>query len=76
MPKLYSPSQKVAVLLKQTETELRNWQDDPDSPRSDVDTMLAMVEDLRTWVQGHVLYDIEKVVWQYRENQKLPPNNQ
>lgn len=52
-------SQKAASALRRAEIALRNWQDDPNSPRSDVDKMLAIVDDLRDWVQGHVLADIE-----------------
>ena len=52
-------SQKAASALRRAEIALRNWQDDPNSPRSDVDKMLAIVADLRDWTQGHVLADIE-----------------
>ncbi|HLK60015.1 MAG TPA: hypothetical protein VKU00_25875, partial [Chthonomonadaceae bacterium] len=47
--------------LRRAERALRNWQDDPDSPRNDVDRMLDIIQDLRQWVQGHVLADIEKM---------------
>ena len=55
-----SPSQKAASALRRAECALRNWQDDPSSPRQDVDRMLAILNDLRGWVQGHVLFDIER----------------
>ena len=54
-----SPSQKAASALRRAERALQNWQDDPASPRQDVDRMIAIVNDLRGWVQGHVLSDIE-----------------
>ncbi len=60
MPSLISPAQRAAGALRRAERALRNWQDDPGSPRSDVDKMIAIVADLRTWVQGHLLLDIEK----------------
>ncbi len=60
MPSLISPAQRVAGALRRTDRALRNWQDEPESPRSDVDKMIAIVADLRTWVQGHLLLDIEK----------------
>jgi hypothetical protein len=56
-----TPAQKAANALRRAERALRNWQDDPDSPRQDVDKMLTIVGDLRQWVQGHVLADIERV---------------
>jgi len=52
-------SQKVASALFRAERALRNWQDDPDSPRADVDKMLAIIADLRAWVHGHVMDEIE-----------------
>ena len=55
-----SPSQKAASALRRAERALQNWQDDPASPRQDVDRMLAILNDLRGWVQGHVLSDIER----------------
>lgn len=60
MRPLLTPSQRVASALRRTEKALQSWQDDPDSPRHDVDKMLAVVTDLRAWVQGHVLADIER----------------
>lgn len=57
---LITPSQRAASALRRAERALRNWQDDPDSPRTDVDKMLKIVEDLRVWVQGHVLHDVER----------------
>lgn len=53
-------SQKTANALRRAETALRNWQDDPNSPRGDVDKMLTIIADLRAWVQGHVLTDVER----------------
>jgi len=61
MAPIFSSSQKAATALRRAERALRNWQDDEDSPRSDVDRMLAIMNDLTQWVQGHVLSDIEKV---------------
>ena len=61
MSPILTPSQKAASALRRAERALRNWQDDPDSPRSDVNRMLAIVDDLRKWVQAHVLADIEKL---------------
>ena len=60
MRPLLTNSQRVASALRRTEKALRSWQDDPDSPRHDVDKMLAVITDLRAWVQGHVLADIER----------------
>lgn len=61
MPPLYTASQRAANSLRRAERALRNWQDEPDSPRNDVDKMLTIISDLRAWVQGHVLADIEKI---------------
>ena len=47
--------------MRQVERALRNWQDDFDSPRADVDRILSIMNDLSHWVQGHVQADIEKV---------------
>ena len=60
MQQIVSPSQKAASALRRAERALQNWQDDPASPRQDVDRMIAIVNDLRCWVQGHVLSDIER----------------
>ena len=60
MRPIVAHSQQVASALRRVERALRNWQDDPDSPRADVDKMLAQVHDLRMWVQAHVLADIEQ----------------
>ncbi|HZP80352.1 MAG TPA: hypothetical protein VFB21_01820 [Chthonomonadaceae bacterium] len=76
MRHILSPSQRVASSLRRVEKALRDWQDDPDSPRADVNKMLATVGDLRLWVQGHVLADIERVERQIRErgtNSAPPP---
>lgn len=67
MQRLLTPSQRVALALRRAENALRNWQDDPDSPRKDVDKMLAAVRDLRLWVQGHVLADIERAEKRLKE---------
>ena len=53
-------SQRAARALRRAERALQNWQDDPYSPRHDVDRMLAILSDLRAWVQGHVLSDVER----------------
>ncbi|MBC7526605.1 MAG: hypothetical protein H7308_03555 [Chthonomonadaceae bacterium] len=55
-----SSSQKAAYALRRVEVVLRNWQDDPSSPRRDVDEMLNLVEKMRHLVQGHVLNDLEE----------------
>ncbi len=57
---IMTPSQKAACALRRAERALRNWQDDPDSPRNDVDKMIAIIGELREWVQGHVLHDIDR----------------
>ena len=77
MRQLFSPAQRAAHALRRAEKALRNWQDDPDSPRSDVDKMIAIVGDLRSWVQGHVLADIERVDHHPREAAPFlaPPND-
>ena len=67
-----SPSQKAASALRRAERALQNWQDDPASPRQDVDRMLAIVHDLRGWVQGHVLSDIETFDVGFPEREKDP----
>ena len=67
MQRLLTPSQRTAHALRRVEKLLRNWQDEPDSPRRDVDKMLTVVADLRLWVQGHVLADIEKAERAIRE---------
>jgi len=71
MRPLLTPSQRVASALRRTEKALRNWQDDPESPRHDVDKMLNVITDLRAWVQGHVLADIERAERLLRAR---PPN--
>lgn len=60
MHRFFTPAQRTASTLKRLETQLRNWQDDPNSPRGDVDKMLLVVNELRDWVQGHVLGDLER----------------
>ncbi len=60
MRSILTSSQKAASALRRAETALRNWQDDPDSPRSDVNELLRMIADMRALVQGHVLEDIER----------------
>ena len=67
MATLLTHSQKAATALRRAERALRDWQDDPDSPRTDVDRMLGIVSDLRLWVQGHVLADIERTEYRLRE---------
>lgn len=57
---LLTPAQKAANALKRAERALRDWQDDPKSPRKDVDRMLAELAQLRAIVQAHLLEDIEK----------------
>ena len=73
MAPIVTSSQKAAAALRRAERALRNWQDDADSPRSDVDRMLATIEDMRQWVQAHVLADIEKVEKSMHEKMMLPP---
>ncbi len=60
MRPIVTPSQKAASALRRAEKALRNWQDDPDSPRSDVDKMLHIMADLCAWTQGHVLADLDR----------------
>lgn len=72
---LMTPSQKAAGALRRAEKALRNWQDDPDSPRSDVDRMLAILGDLREWVQGHVIADIERVHECRHTERPAPPSS-
>ncbi len=62
MPPLLTGSQKTASALRRTERALRTWLDESDSPRGDIDKMLGLVGELRAWVQGHVLHDIEKAL--------------
>jgi hypothetical protein len=59
MRHILSPSQRVASALRRAEKALRDWHDDPDGPHNDVDKMLTIMADLRLWVQGHVLADID-----------------
>jgi hypothetical protein len=73
MPPILTSSQKVASALRRAERAMRNWQDDTDSPRTDVDRMLAIISDLRLWVQGHVLADIEKMETKTQPNSSPPP---
>ena len=73
MHRFFTPAQRTASTLKRLETQLRNWQDDPNSPRSDVDKMLLVVDELRGWVQGHVLSDLERAE-QALQNQKNTPS--
>ncbi len=75
MTSIPTPSQKAASALRRAEKALRNWQDDPDSPRSDVDKMLAIIEDLRSWVQGHVLSEIERQHNLHPPTPIAPPDN-
>ena len=73
MSPILTPSQRAASALRKAERALRNWQDDPDSPRTDVDRMLTIIQDLRQWVQGHVLADIEKLTARPRPAPPAPP---
>ena len=72
---ILTPAQRAANALRRTEKALRNWQDDPDSPRSDVNRMLEIVADLRAWVQGHILEDIDRATVRLKEqaSQSPPP---
>ena len=58
----------MATALRRAERALRNWQDDHDSPRADVDRMLAIMNDLTQSVHGYVLADIDKAERITREN--------
>ncbi|HLI47206.1 MAG TPA: hypothetical protein VKV18_00745 [Chthonomonas sp.] len=60
MRSILTPAQKAANALKRAERALRDWQDDPASPRRDVDKMLAALAELRMLVQAHLLEEIEK----------------
>lgn len=73
MAPIFTSSQKAASALRRAERALRNWQDDVDSPRADVDRMLAIMNDLTQWVQGHVLADIEKVENSMHDRVGRPP---
>ncbi len=72
---ILTPSVRAARVLRRLEKTLQNWQDDPDSPRTDVDRMLAIVIDLRQWVQGHVIADLEKAEQILREKKELDRQN-
>ncbi len=73
MRQILSPAQRAAGALRRAEKALRDWHDDPDGPHNDVDRMLAIIADLRLWVQGHVLADIERAERTLRERPKSPP---
>jgi len=60
MRSILTPAQKAANALKRAERALRDWQDDPASPRRDVDKMLAALAELRMLVQAHLLEEIEQ----------------
>ena len=70
---LLTPAQQVARALKRVDKALHHWQDDPDSPRNDVDKMIAIVNDLRDWVQGHVLADVERAEARLKAQDPPPP---
>ncbi|HLJ56624.1 MAG TPA: hypothetical protein VKT77_16415 [Chthonomonadaceae bacterium] len=72
MGTVLSSSQRAASALRKAERALRNWQDDIDSPRADVDRMLAIMNDLSQWVQGHVLSDIERAEDALRSRRSNP----
>ncbi len=74
MSPILTPAQRAASALRRAEKALRNWQDDPNSPRNDVNKMLAIVDDLRGWVQAHVLADIERAEHRLKEK-AAPPQN-
>jgi len=73
MRPILSSSQKAATALRRAERALRNWQDDVDSPRADVDKMLAIMNDLTQWVQAHVLADIDRVESSMKRGAHKPP---
>ena len=77
MHRFITPAQRTASTLKRLETQLRNWQDDPQSPRGDVDKMLLVVSELRGWVQGHVLADLERaeIALQNQKKTNNPPHS-
>ena len=60
VPPILTPGIHVAQALGTAERALQNWQDDPASPRTDVDKMLDIIRDLRHWVHGHVVADVDK----------------
>lgn len=70
---ILTPAQQVARALKRVDKALHQWQDDPDSPRHDVDKMIAIVNDLRDWVQGHVLADLERAEARIKSQSDSPP---
>lgn len=58
-PPIFSPAHRAAAALRRAERALRNWQDDPDSPRRDVDNMISTIGEMRAWVHAHILQEIE-----------------
>ena len=50
MRPILTSAQKAAAALRRAETVLRNWQDEPDSPRKDVNEMLRLVAEMRALV--------------------------
>lgn len=70
---ILTPSVRVARALNRVERTLRNWQDEPNCPRSDVNRMLEIVADLRGWVQAHVLEDIERVEYHLKDRADSTP---
>lgn len=59
MRPILTSSHKAAAALRRAETALRNWQDEPDSPRQDVDEMLRKIADIRALVQAHLLAEVD-----------------
>ncbi len=59
MRPILTSSHKAAAALRRAETALRNWQDEPDSPRQDVDEMLHKIADMRALVQAHLLAEVD-----------------
>lgn len=59
MRPILTSSHKAAAALRRAETALRNWQDEPDSPRQDVDEMLHKIAGIRALVQAHLLAEVD-----------------
>ena len=56
---ILSPALHAARALAITEQYLQDWQDDPSSPRADVDKMLFAVRDIRHWVRAHLVDEVD-----------------
>ncbi len=73
MQRFLTPAQRAAHALRRAEAQLRNWQDDPESPRQDVDKMITVVNELRQWVNAHVVADLERAEEKLKQSSLEPP---